>query len=105
MTVLITDRASARFAEIAAGKSGMPRIEIQAGGCNGFEKKFSWTAAPEPDDIVIPTPSCSVVFDPVSFDMLSNAIVDYKTDLQGSYFVIDIPEAASTCGCGTSFSL
>ena len=55
--------------------------------------------------MIIDTATGPVVIDKVSYDLLDNATVDYKTDLAGSYFAIDIPEAASTCGCGTSFSL
>jgi iron-sulfur cluster insertion protein len=104
MPVKLTDKAIARFAQLRATSLGDPRIEIRAGGCNGFEKSFSFDQR-QSDDIVIETASGPVIMDPMSYDMLDNATVDYKTDLAGAYFVIDIPEAASTCGCGTSFSL
>ena len=104
MPVKLTDKAVARFGQLRATSLGDPRIEIRAGGCNGFEKSFSFDQR-QFDDIVIETASGPVIMDPMSYDMLDNATVDYKADLAGAYFVIDIPEAASTCGCGTSFSL
>lgn len=105
MAVLITDRAIARFDHLQAQRSGFPRIEIRAGGCNGFEKIFAWTDAPEQDDIEIVTKQGKILIDPISYQLLENAIVDYQTDLTGSAFSIKVPEAVSTCGCGASFSL
>ena len=97
MPVKLTDKAIERFGQLRATSVGDPRIEIRAGGCNGFEKRFSWTVDRYDDDMILETASGPVVIDSISYD--------YKTDLAGAYFVIDIPEAASTCGCGTSFSL
>jgi len=105
MPVKLTDKAIERFGQLRATTAGDPRIEIIAGGCNGFEKRFSWTIVRESNDMVIDTATGPVIIDSISYDMLDNAVVDYKTDLAGAYFTIDIPEAASTCGCGTSFSL
>jgi iron-sulfur cluster assembly accessory protein len=105
MPLVITDKAAAKLESIRNGRSGYPRIEILAGGCNGFEKSFGWTEEPAADDILFDTSHGKIVLDTVSLDMLENAIVDYRVDLQGSYFHINIPEATSTCGCGTSFSL
>jgi len=105
MPVMITARARAQFDRLQSSKSGYPRIEILAGGCNGFEKVFSWSDEPADDDIVLSTADGKILIDPTSHDLLDNAIVDYVSDLAGSMFVINIPEAASTCGCGASFSL
>lgn len=105
MAVVITDRAALKFDQLGQQKLGWPRIEIRAGGCNGFEKVFSWSENIEPDDITVSTAYGEIILDPVSHGMLENAIVDYVSDLSGSSFVISIPEAASTCGCGVSFSL
>jgi len=105
MPVKLTDKAIARFGELRANSEGDPRIEIRAGGCNGFEKHFSWTKSRYDDDMVVETATGPVILDSMSYEMLDNATVDYRTDLAGAYFAIDIPEAASTCGCGTSFSL
>lgn len=105
MPVRITDSAIARFAQLRAKNPGHPRIEIRAGGCNGFEKHFSFTETVADDDLQVPTVDGPVIIDIMSYEMLDNATVDFKTDFAGSYFTIDIPEASSTCGCGTSFSL
>lgn len=105
MAVIITDRAKAQFDKLQAVRSGHPRIEIRAGGCNGFEKVFSWAEHAEADDHAIPTARGSIVIDPVSWDLLCDAIVDHVHDISGSSFTISIPDAISTCGCGVSFSL
>ena len=105
MPVKLTDKAIERFGQLRSSSEGDPRIEIMAGGCNGFEKRFSWTKSRYEDDVVIETATGPVIIDSISYEMLDNATVDYKTDLAGAYFAIDIPEAASTCGCGASFSL
>jgi iron-sulfur cluster assembly accessory protein len=105
MPVKLTDKAIERFGQLRIDNPRSPRIEIRSGGCNGFEKHFGWTDAVDVDDMIIDTATGPVVIDKISYDLLDNATVDYKTDLAGSYFSIDIPEAASTCGCGTSFSL
>lgn len=101
----ITDNAVKQFKVLIKQTEKLPRVEIVAGGCNGFDKRFSMDIQ-QPDDVVLElSQGVSVLVDPMSFDLLSNSVVDYKTDLTGSYFTIDIPEAASTCGCGSSFSL
>ena len=105
MAVLLTDRAQARFDALRLGKHGYPRIEIRAGGCNGFEKVFAWSDAPNEDDMHIKTPNGAVLMDPISYAILERAVVDFVSDLSGSHFSISIPEAVSTCGCGSSFSL
>lgn len=105
MAINITERAVNRFAELRTTVAGNPRIEIRAGGCNGFEKTFSWTTVVETDDVIVDTAKGPVVIDSMSYQLLETATVDYKLDLAGSYFTIEIPEATSTCGCGTSFSL
>ena len=105
MPVTITDKAAKRFAELCQTQQGLPRIEISAGGCSGFTKRFGWAAAADDDDIVVQTAAGPVLIDTSSYDLLDRATVDYRTDLTGSYFAIDIPEAVSTCGCGSSFAL
>lgn len=101
----ITDSAVKQFKVLIEQTEKLPRVEIVAGGCNGFDKRFSMDIQ-QPDDVVLElSHGVSVLVDPMSFDLLVNSIVDYKTDLTGSYFTIDVPEAASTCGCGSSFSL
>ena len=103
--VTITDSAATQFKILIEKTGQLPRVEITAGGCNGFDKKFSMDTK-KADDVEIVLPNgVSVLIDPMSHDMLSSSVVDYKTNITGSFFAIDIPEAASTCGCGSSFSL
>lgn len=105
MAFEITPRAMERFRMLASEGKGMPRIEIAPGGCNGFSKKFTVDTRQEDDLSIDLGNGAEVLIDPISHSMLGNSVVDYRTDLQGSYFTIEIPEAASTCGCGVSFSL
>jgi iron-sulfur cluster insertion protein len=105
MALEITDGAAKRFRELSSPPDGFPRIEIAAGGCNGFEKKFTVDRRQDGDMEIDIGGGVVVLIDPVSHSMLANSVVGYRTDLQGSYFTIDIPEASSTCGCGISFSV
>lgn len=77
------------------------RVEIAAGGCSGFEKKFDLSVR-ECDDTLIDD---LVVVDPISLELLANAELDYKTSLGGNLFVLEIPESTADCGCGKSFSI
>lgn len=77
------------------------RVSVRAGGCNGFEKVFELVHAINEDDHLI---NNQVVVDPVSWDLLQNSELKYQVDLSGSQFVLVIPEAASSCGCGRSFA-
>lgn len=105
MAVEITDAAATRFKHLTRDDGKLPRIEITAGGCNGFDKRFSMDL-PREDDMRITLPNGVIVLiDELSYLMLSNSKVDFRSGLSGSHFTIEIPEAASTCGCGTSFSL
>lgn len=104
MGVEITESAAARFKQLMEGSDLLPRVEIAAGGCNGFDKRFSMDSRRD-DDSVMELPNGAVLLvDTMSLDMLGNSRIDFKTGLAGSHFVIDIPEATSTCGCGSSFS-
>ncbi len=103
--VTITDSAATQFKLLIEKTGQLPRVEITAGGCNGFDKKFSMDTRHTDDVEIELSNGVIVLIDPTSHDMLSSSVVDYKTNITGSYFAIDIPEAASTCGCGTSFSL
>ena len=103
--IVITDAAAVKFKEMTFDPNLLPRIEITSGGCNGFEKKFSFDSKRQ-YDVVITLPNGAIVLvDDISYNMLENSIVDYKESVTGSFFSIDIPEAKSSCGCGGSFSL
>ena len=104
--ITITDSAAERFNAMCSTSTVLlPRIEIVSGGCNGFEKRFSFDIARE-DDVEFKLSNGSIVLiDLHTFSILDNSVVDYKTTLTGSFFSIEIPEAQSSCGCGASFSL
>ncbi len=102
----VTDRAFARLAEIAelTGKIQALRVGVLGGGCSGFQYDIRLDA-PAADDLVIEKSGQKVLVDPVSLPFLANAVVDFTEELIGARFVIENPNAASSCGCGTSFSL
>jgi len=81
------------------------RVYIQGGGCSGFQYGFTFEDSAQEDDTVFEKEGVSLVIDPLSFQYLMGAEVDYKEDLQGARFVINNPNAATTCGCGSSFSV
>jgi iron-sulfur cluster insertion protein len=82
------------------------RILITAGGCSGFDCQFSLDNTAQADDVVMPQgDNVSVVTDPASLSLIEGSLVEYKTDLMGSAFVLKNPNAKATCGCGTSFAV
>lgn len=101
MSVKVTQSAIDQFKLIRSNTQLYPRIEIVAGGCNGFEKRFSTDSMQESDILV----ENVVLIDKTSYDFLANSEIDYKVDISGGNFVIGIPESTSTCGCGVSFSI
>jgi iron-sulfur cluster assembly accessory protein len=105
-TFHVTDRAAARIAEIiAAQQSGAAlRVAVLAGGCNGFQYKFDLDQ-PAADDVVIERDGARVIIDPSSLSFLAGSELDYADELMGAYFAVRNPQAKSSCGCGTSFSV
>ena len=103
----VTDRAAQRIAEIAAsqGEGNALRIAVLAGGCSGFQYKFDLDRTRADDDLVIEHAGATVVIDPASLDLLTGSELDYTDALMGSHFAVRNPNAASNCGCGTSFSV
>ena len=102
----VTDRAFARLAEIAegAGNPQVLRVAVSGGGCSGFQYDIRLDAEAE-DDLILEGQGQRVLVDPVSLPFLSNAVIDFTDELIGARFVIENPNAASSCGCGLSFSL
>ncbi len=101
----VTDRAFARLAEIGAATDGQAlRVAVEGGGCSGFQYEIAlWTTAD--DDLVLEGSGQKVVVDTVSLPFLANAVIDFSEELIGARFVIENPNASSSCGCGTSFSM
>ncbi len=81
------------------------RIYVQGGGCSGFQYGFQFDVNQNEDDMVLHQDGVSVLVDALSFQYLLGAEIDYRDDLQGARFVVENPNAATTCGCGSSFSI
>lgn len=102
----VTDRAFARISAITEDTTGAQclRIAVNGGGCSGFQYEINLDT-PADEDLVIEQNGIKVLIDPVSLPFLSNAVIDYTEELIGAKFVIENPNATSSCGCGTSFSM
>ena len=81
------------------------RVFVNGGGCSGFQYGFEFDENVRDDDIKVEKAGVMMVVDPMSAQYLAGATVDYEESLEGSRFVIDNPNATSTCGCGASFSI
>ena len=105
--VIITDRAARRINEIAASEPDKPlfRVSVSGGGCSGFQYGFAFEPASEPDDMILEKDGAKVLIDPTSLPFLAGSEIDFVDELIGQAFKIKNPNAASSCGCGVSFSL
>lgn len=81
------------------------RVFVTGGGCSGFQYGFSFDEALAEDDTLVEKDGIAVVVDPLSFQYLAGSTVDYEEGLQGSRFTVTNPNATTTCGCGSSFSV
>lgn len=101
----VTERAFERLAEIGAGDQGQAlRVAVEGGGCSGFQYEIKLDT-PADDDLVLEGQGQKVVVDSVSLPFLADAVIDFTEELIGARFVIENPNASSSCGCGTSFSM
>lgn len=101
----VTQRAFARLAEIGADQQGSAlRIAVEGGGCSGFQYDIKLDQ-PGADDLVLEGQGQKVVVDSVSLPFLAGATIDFSEELIGARFVIENPNASSSCGCGISFSM
>ncbi len=107
MTIALTPSAAARVAIIAAkqGKPAILRLSVEGGGCSGFQYKFELADSILGDDAIAHCADTRLVVDPISLDLVDGAAVDYVESLGGSAFRVTNPNAASGCGCGSSFSV
>lgn len=104
----ISAEAAARIGEIMAGQPGgaaLLRVAVLAGGCSGFQYRFELTDAPDAEDATIERDGARVVVDPASLDLLAGAELHFSDALMGAHFTVRNPNATSSCGCGTSFSI
>ncbi len=81
------------------------RISVEGGGCSGFKYNIDYDNQINDDDFVISKANLKIIIDPISLKFLNGSVIDYKSELVGSRFVIENPNAVSSCGCGTSFSI
>jgi iron-sulfur cluster assembly accessory protein len=102
----VTDRAFARLAEISemTGETKPLRVGVSGGGCSGFSYDIRLDD-PGADDLVLEKDGLKVLVDSVSLPFLANAVIDFTDELIGARFVVQNPNATSSCGCGTSFSV
>jgi len=105
--IVLSPSAAARVAAIAArqDKPAILRLSVDGGGCAGFQYRFGLADEVAPDDIIAVREGVTLVVDPVSLDLVRGATVDFVESLGGSAFQVANPNAASGCGCGTSFSI
>ena len=80
------------------------RVYVQGGGCSGFQYGFTFDEEQQEDDTAVDRDGVRLLVDPMSFQYLIGAKIDYKDDLDGARFIINNPNASTTCGCGSSFS-
>jgi iron-sulfur cluster assembly accessory protein len=101
----VTSRAFDRLAEIGAAAEGKAlRVAVEGGGCSGFQYEIALDE-PKEDDLILEGAGQKVVVDSVSLPFLADATIDFTEELIGARFVIQNPNATSSCGCGTSFSM
>lgn len=101
----VTPRAFERLAEIGAAAQGKAlRVAVEGGGCSGFQYEIDLDE-PKDDDLILEGSGEKVLIDSVSLPFLASAIIDFSEELIGARFVINNPNASSSCGCGTSFSI
>jgi len=101
----VTARAFERLAEIGASEQGKAlRVAVEGGGCSGFQYEIELDDIKD-DDLVLEHSGEKVVIDSVSLPFLTDAEIDFSEELIGARFVINNPNATSSCGCGTSFSM
>ena len=104
----ITDNAAKRIRAIAEAEGGPGlalRVTVSGGGCSGFQYGFKLDSTQNADDRVFEHGGVRVLVDETSLDLVGGATLDYVEDLVGSYFKMTNPNAVSTCGCGSSFSV
>ena len=105
--ISLTQSAAKRVAWIAArqSKPAILRLAVDGGGCAGFTYKFELAESAETDDAIAETDGVKLVVDPISLDLVRGSAVDFVEDLGGASFRVTNPNAASGCGCGSSFSV
>lgn len=107
-SLVFTDAAAAKVSELIREESNPNlklRVFVQGGGCSGFQYGFTFDENLEEGDTRVENGGVTLLIDPMSIQYLSGAEIDYKEDIEGAQFVIRNPNASTTCGCGSSFSM
>ena len=109
--LIFTDKAAAKVWELIQEEGNFNlklRVYVTGGGCSGFQYGFSFAEDIQQDDTIVTKPvataSVQLLVDPISFQYLVGAEIDYKEDIEGEQFIIRNPNAKTTCGCGSSFT-
>jgi iron-sulfur cluster assembly accessory protein len=105
--IRVSASAAKRIAALTAaeGEGAMFRIAVNGGGCSGYQYEFTFDDTRTDDDVLIEQDGARVLVDQISLGFLGGSEVDFVEDLMGSHFEIKNPNAKSSCGCGTSFSV
>jgi iron-sulfur cluster assembly accessory protein len=105
--IILSSSAAKRLAKLgqAEGHPVMLRVAVEGGGCSGFQYKMDLVETAEPDDLRVETDGQSLLVDPVSVPFLKGSEIAYVDELAGAQFVVRNPNAATSCGCGVSFSI
>ncbi len=107
IALVFTDSAASKVKELIdeEGNSDLKlRVFVSGGGCSGFQYGFTFDEVTNEDDTVMEKDGVTLLIDPMSYQYLAGAEIDYQEGLEGAQFVIKNPNATSTCGCGSSFS-
>ena len=108
MNIQMSARAAGKVSELIQDEGNDElklRVFVTGGGCSGFSYGFTFDDDIAQDDTVVQRSGVTMVVDPMSYQYLVGAEVDFREDLQGSQFVVTNPNASSTCGCGNSFAI
>ena len=105
--LVLTPAAAKRVAWIAERQASpaILRLAVDGGGCSGFQYRFELASAPDSEDSVSETDGVQLVVDPISLDLVAGSVVDFVESLGGAAFKVENPQAASGCGCGSSFGI
>ena len=106
--LVFTDSAASKVAELITDEANPNlklRVYISGGGCSGFQYGFTFDENLEDGDVTVENQGVTLLVDPMSFQYLTGAEIDYKDDLSGAQFIIRNPNATTTCGCGSSFDV
>ncbi|WP_223669989.1 iron-sulfur cluster insertion protein ErpA [Kangiella shandongensis] len=108
MSITVTEAASKKVQELIQEEENQDlklRVFVTGGGCSGFQYGFTFDEEQKDNDMAIEQDGVKILIDSLSFQYLMGSEVDYTEGLQGSRFTINNPQAKTTCGCGSSFSI